>query len=320
MATISGLVRDSTGVPVAGRVVRAYRRDTGALLGGSVSGDGSSTAPYDPHWDNVVSLLHFDGADGGTAFTDEKGRAWSTGGNALISTAQSKFGGASVYLDGAGDYLQTPNSSDFHLGNGAFAIECWIRFTGSLPSAGNYKFIASRDNVGATRGWVLLVDGDLSGKIVFSSFIGGTGYLVSTTSSATPDTWTHIAVTRDADTLRIFRDGNLENSLGLPVGATFNNSTVGTLIGCGRNGGNPVSNWAWRGWIDEFRFTNGEARETTNFTPSADSFPSHGYVPPIPLGEYTIDTGSYTGEVNVICLDDDAGTLENDLIHRAFPV
>lgn len=39
---------------------------------------------------------------------------------------------------------------------------------------------------------------------------------------------------------------------------------------------------------------------------------------PLPLGKYIITT-AYTGECNVICLDDSEGTTYNDLILRATP-
>ncbi len=45
MTTISGIVRDSSGEPVAGSTVMAYRRDTGALLGSAVSSDGVTDPP-----------------------------------------------------------------------------------------------------------------------------------------------------------------------------------------------------------------------------------------------------------------------------------
>ena len=53
------------------------------------------------------SLLHFNGSDGSTTITDESGKTWTAYDNAQIDTAQSKFGGASMLLDGVGDYIKT---------------------------------------------------------------------------------------------------------------------------------------------------------------------------------------------------------------------
>ena len=44
MGVVSGIVKEA-GTPVAGRIVRAYRRDTGALLGEAVSSDGITPPP-----------------------------------------------------------------------------------------------------------------------------------------------------------------------------------------------------------------------------------------------------------------------------------
>jgi hypothetical protein len=43
----------------------------------------------------TVALLHMNGADTSTTFTDEAGTAWTAAGNAQIDTAQKVFGTAS---------------------------------------------------------------------------------------------------------------------------------------------------------------------------------------------------------------------------------
>lgn len=63
------------------------------------------------------SLMHFNGNNGNTTFTDEIGKTWYPSGNAQISTTQSKFGGASAYFDGNGDYLYSDDSPDWDLGS-----------------------------------------------------------------------------------------------------------------------------------------------------------------------------------------------------------
>ena len=45
----------------------------------------------DPYWDDVVTCLHFDGDDGSTSFTDEKGNTVDTNGN-VVSQSRSSGG------------------------------------------------------------------------------------------------------------------------------------------------------------------------------------------------------------------------------------
>lgn len=58
MTTISGICRDAAGDPVAGRVVRAYRLDTGSLIAATVSGDGSTSAPSTLLWGTTSTDLN----------------------------------------------------------------------------------------------------------------------------------------------------------------------------------------------------------------------------------------------------------------------
>ena len=59
----------------------------------------------DQYWRNVVLALPMDGANGSTTFTDisPTPKAVTRYGNAQISTAQSKFGGASAIVASEGD-------------------------------------------------------------------------------------------------------------------------------------------------------------------------------------------------------------------------
>jgi hypothetical protein len=68
-----------------------------------------------------------DGANASTSFIDNSPtpKTVVANGNIQISTAQSKFGGASAYFDGSGDFLQIANNQDFNMGSGDFTIEFW---------------------------------------------------------------------------------------------------------------------------------------------------------------------------------------------------
>ena len=71
--------------------------------------------------------MHFNGTNGSTTMTDSsKNNLTVTSNNGTaITTAQSKFGGASALFDGTNDYVTTPNNSVFDFGTNDFTIEFW---------------------------------------------------------------------------------------------------------------------------------------------------------------------------------------------------
>jgi hypothetical protein len=105
----------------------------------------------DPFFPNVSLLLHGDGANGSTTIIDSSPspKTVTAVGNAQISTAQSRFSGASIAFDEDGDYLQVPRSSAFDFGTGNFTIEAWCRFSAS----GDMTIVGG---VGPTSGTLML--------------------------------------------------------------------------------------------------------------------------------------------------------------------
>lgn len=209
----------------------------------------------DLYWANVSLLLHMDGSNGSTTFTDSSSNAFSVtaNGDAQISTAQSKFGGASGYFDGTGDYLTVSPEA---LTNSDFCIECWLY----IASLINYRMIyETRTADGDTSGFVFGVNS--SGQLFV--YLGG---FVLTTGTITVNTWTHVALTRSSGTWRIFIDGTLQTG-------TYNNSgsltRTAVRIGMDWNTLYPMS-----GYLDDFRITKGVARYTANFTPPTAAFPN----------------------------------------------
>lgn len=228
------------------------------------------SADTDPSYANVSLLLRCDGTNGSTTFTDTgpSPKTVTGTGNAQISTAQSMFGGASLLLDGNGDYLSTPSSTDFHFGSGDFTIECWARFTTIPTGPSVYRPIVCHDNVNVTRGWLLLADGDSGNKVGFGCFSGSTNFSVQATTVPLINTWNHYAVVRNGTLLSLYQNGVLQsttiigtatlNSPNIPlvVGSLVNSGTISTLIASNFNG-----------HIDDLRITKGVARYTSNFVP-----------------------------------------------------
>lgn len=211
-------------------------------------------------------LLHMDGADASTTFTDSNAggsaHTWTATGNAQIDTAQFKFGGASGLFDGSGDYISTPDHADFVL-SGDFTIDAW--FNCVAASGVGSPTIAGQSNVGFTEGWLLRREG-ASNQIRF--WVSGGVVLHGTTlfTNLLNPGWHHVAVTRSGTTWRLFIDGALEASQ-VNAGAIID-STAGLFVGERSSGGTE----GWNGWIDEFRLSVGIARWTANFIPPGSEY------------------------------------------------
>lgn len=89
----------------------------------------------DPFAANVTALLHFNGPDGSTTFTDELGNSWarlsSPYDTSVISTARSKWGGSSLSNAGGTGILQCSSPGPGLSLTGQFTVECWVYMVSS---------------------------------------------------------------------------------------------------------------------------------------------------------------------------------------------
>lgn len=213
-------------------------------------------------------LLHLDGTNGSTTFTDSSSNTVTVtpAGSAQISTAQSKFGGASgLFTVATSDYVSFPDSTNFQVGSGAFTIDCWIRPTsvasnewwfGDLDGSGVQKSLMMASNVGVFT--VNLTFSDLSQA----------NQTHQTAISA--GAWQHVAVVSNGTTITIYLNGVAGNSPQATSGKAIqaNQSSGSWFIGKGGS----YAGVYFGGHIDEFRFSKGIARWTTNFTPPTSAY------------------------------------------------
>jgi hypothetical protein len=207
--------------------------------------------------EETVLLVHSDGYDAGTTITDfsATGHTITVNGGAAVDTAQSKFGGASIVLDGTGDYLSIPDSTDFDFGTGDFTVEFWLRLNASL---GSYVgFISASNSGSADDTWFF---GYYSGAVNFGN---GRGTQATESWSPSTGTWYHLAVSRSGDSLRMFIDGELVDTFSA-AGQTYNCGSSGMVVGRLYTG--PYDNYYVNGWMDEIRISKGIGRYTETFT------------------------------------------------------
>ncbi|WP_101048668.1 LamG domain-containing protein [Macromonas nakdongensis] len=239
----------------------ALRRRQGGFLMNPFRFGGGAPAG-DPHFANVSLLLHMDGTNGSTTFTDSSPtpKTVTANGNAQISTAQSRFGGASGLFDGAGDFL---GYNGLALGTQDVTIEAWARFN----SVSGVRPIASSrlNNGNSTAYWMLYVE---DGILKFQTRVG-TQYIASSTASISTGVWYHLAATRTSGVLRVFVGGIVG---GTTANDGFANITENSIAVGLFNFSGFVSYFS--GHIDDLRRTDGVARYTANFTPPIAPFPN----------------------------------------------
>lgn len=216
---------------------------------------------------NVVlsSLLHFEGADTSTTFTDVSGKVWTPAGNAQIDTAQFKFGSASGLFDGTGDYLTTPEHADFDFGSGDFTIECFVRFN-ALPAGS----AIIRKSSGANIGWLVLQTATTTLNLYASS--NGTSWNICSAkvvgTGLTTGTWYHVAISRTGSTWNAWINGALGTGSTFPLtsaAALSNYPAAGPVpVAVGSDGAGAVT---LNGWIDDLRVINGYGLYPAAFTP-----------------------------------------------------
>lgn len=227
---------------------------------------GSEQIPVSVDHSQVVDsftkiLLHFNGTDGSTVITDSSPspKTWTAAGNAQIDTAQSRFGGGSCLLDGTGDWVSTPDHSDFILGTNDFTIDCWF----NCNKAGGVDADLAGQTGGAAANTSFFID--RSATNVMRLFVSdGAGFTVvnGTTqfTNASNPGWHHLAAVRVGNILRLFIDGIQEGG-DVAFSASIPNVTGSPTVG--RRGDS--TNNPWVGWIDEFRLSIGIARWIANF-------------------------------------------------------
>ena len=237
----------------------------------------ADAADGDAHFPKVEALLPFDGTNGATSTTDlsDRGNTVTFGGDAEISTAQSKFGGSSLSLDGNGDYVDLPQVTN-QLVSQDFTIEFWFRINSGAGSE-TVGLFGSYYTTPSGKG-MLMVSSATYNQVYFQWMYGsGTGtdwaYLnqpQGTRTALSNNTWYHVAVTRSGSTWRLFLNGTQEDSVTQSDQLTDSGSTTRL----GNYGPSATASHGLNGYIEDFRITRGVARYTSNFTAPTSAHPT----------------------------------------------
>lgn len=254
----------------------------------------------DRYYSNVSLLLHGNGVNGSTSIVDSSPspKAVTAVGNAQISTAQSKWGGASIALDGSGDYLSlNPELEELRLGYGDCTLEAWIRMTAIPTQVGETYwpiihrgavFNTTTGNVQAYSFRYSVTDGNRLAFVHRSSSAGfaeGVHMFTkrSTVLNLSLNTWYYVKAVRQGNSLILVLDGVdvTDTSFGNYAWGGFdfsltganNKFEIGRMRGAAGNDGSVF--WDANGHIDDLRITKGVARDVS-IVPTAP-FPDQQY-------------------------------------------
>jgi len=214
-------------------------------------------------------LLHFDGANGGTTYTDVNAggaaKTFTPTNPALValSSTSLKFGPTSCKFSGSN--LTTADHADFTVGSQDWCVDLWWNANG--VSAGGFQGICGQVGAAGFTDTSLAVYRDNSDKIIAYVCIGGSPFTITGTTSINTSAWFHIAFVRTGNSIKLFINGTQEGGT-VAISGSINNSTSLFGVGCTGSAGTS-SNY---GYMDEFRFSVGVSRWTSNFTPPASAY------------------------------------------------
>lgn len=222
-----------------------------------------SQGASDPYWSYVSCLLHMDGTDGSTTFTDSSPNGFdpTPSGNAHIDTADYKWGGASGVFDGTGDFITWSGSYDdkFAFNTGSFTIEFWAH----MRSNASYKMLYDGRSA---NGNYPCIYAQSNGTIFY--YVNSGNRIISTTNVFRTGSWYHIALAKTGSSTKLFVNGT-------QVGSTYTDNTYYSQSNLVRFARNAVTiTQDYDGWFDDIRITKGICRYTANFTPPTEAFPN----------------------------------------------
>lgn len=209
--------------------------------------------------DNVSLLLHMDGTNGSTTFTDSSSNNLTVTavGSTSITTSGQQFGTGAGNFNGTSSYLTVANNALNSFGLQDFSIECWVNFS-ALPSTNQIMGIAnvqtSVSSATSIMWWFGLEDSSGSKRLRLGRHGDATVYAY-TAWTPSLNTWYFLQATRSGTTISLGVDGTSKTVTS--SGSNWNNdfSANGTLVV-----GFMATVLAFNGKIDEFRLTKGVAR------------------------------------------------------------
>jgi len=195
-------------------------------------------------------LLHMDGDQ-----SSHQHKIQTSGDQFKFRSAEKKFGNSSFYCPGGNGYTRTVDHSSLDWGTGSFTVDFWINtFADNIQVMGKGV---------STNGWYIHITAG-TGTLTFRA--GSTpSIIVESTTDMTDGEWHHVAVSRSGSSVRLFIDGDQEDSA---LFSTNFNTNADFVIGRTYEG----ASGQFIGYLDEIRLSKDIARWTSNFTPPTSPY------------------------------------------------
>lgn len=212
------------------------------------------------------ALLHLNGTNGSTTFTDAVGvYSWAGFNSAQLSTGTLKFGSASLNLSSATSYIQSTLTGTFY--GSAWTVEGWVNFNNVVGAHTIWGLKGATSPFNST---YMTNKGNGAGQSYGVSFTGAAPSLAVTGTKTVwaTGTWYHMAMTYDtsAGKYYMYVDGVKDGEMASATAMTSNGPTM--VVGDAGTG-DPLLN----GFVDEFRISDTCLYPGgTGFTPSTTEF------------------------------------------------
>ena len=200
-------------------------------------------------------------------------------GDAALTADIPNFGTGAARLDGSGDYIEIPDSSQWDFGTGDYTIEGWFRWTAAVDNG----YLIYRANGGGN-----VCDLQYESGVLYHYTMNS-----SLSASFTPvaGTWYHIAATRSGTDRKLYVNGVV---LASDTNSSNVSQTTPYLIGASSGPANEVDIYT-----RNIRFSN-IARYTTGFkAPTADfSTDANTLLLLLLNSDFSDSTGTHTPTAN----------------------
>lgn len=270
--TTGALVRIASSTHTGGQHHHGYVSDFRIVKGSTVYDPTQSTVtiPSAPLTAIANTSYHVKFTNAGIVDSSMQ-EDWECIGGVRVDTTTKKYGSGSLYFDSSDDRLVSASNPGYAFGTGDFTIEFWMNSNDVSSSTQKGMFQTSTTAGGLSTSYatgVLITQGFNSSGGALNGGVGailgtGSSYIVigNSSPSVVTGSWYHVALTRAANTARLFVNGTL-------VGSASHSSSLDGQNLC--IGGYYSTGYLYNGYLDDFRITKGYARYTSNFTPPTE--------------------------------------------------